>query len=191
MPFVPWDTIPQANDDNKRRADVLILTEDGRERRAVYNGGWMYLHDAADTIESPQSIPALTDTLLTIDGLASDSTTEFRRGIPLDTWSENTLRPSATGEAYAINFTMNIAKETSASTFVDVKVKIGSTYTTLVSQDRRPLVKDSGTHDFLFFSGNVFITDAFTLNGGRFFMNAQHDVTVWNKAIYLQRTHSP
>lgn len=188
---IPWDSIPAATEDNKRAADMLIRLDNGQERRTGYDGGWMYLHDATHTSGNKQSITADTETLLTIDGLAADSLTDFRRGMPLDVWDNNTLQPQATGETFEINLTFRVSKGSSTATYIRVEVMIGETYSTLVAEDRRPLIKGSGVEDFVFFNGTLFATNAMGAYGARFFLNCSEDVSVWDKAIYIQRTHSP
>ena len=188
---IPWDSIPDATEDNKRAADLLLRMDNGQERRAPFSGGWLYLHDATHTVDSKQSVPADTDTLLTIDGLADDSETEFRRGIPLDVWGNNTLQPQATGETYEINLTFRVSKSSSQETYMRIEVMVGENYDILVAEDRRPLIKGSGVDDFLFFNGTLFVTGAMGAHGARFFLNCSENVTVWDKAIYIQRTHTP
>lgn len=188
---IPWDSIPEATEDNKRGADLLLRLDNGQERRTGYDGGWLYLHDATHTVTNKQSVTANTDTLITIDGLAADSVTDFRRGVPLDVWSNNTLQPQATGETYEINLTFRVSKGSSTATYARIEVMIGADYTTLVAEDRRPLIKGSGEDDFLFFNGTLFVTGPFGDHGGRFFLNCSEDVNIWDKAIFIQRTHSP
>lgn len=188
---IPWDSIPEATEDNKRAADMLIRMDDGQERRTKYDGGWLYFHDATHTSDNKQAVTADTPTLITIDGLAEDSTSNFRRGIPLDVWANNTLQPQATGETYNINLTFRIAKSTSNAIYAEVDVGIGSDYTTYIASDRRALTKGSGVEDFVFFNGTLFVTNAMGAHGARFFLRTSENVTLWDKAIMIQRTHSP
>jgi hypothetical protein len=53
------------------------------------------------------------------------------------------------------------------------------------------LTKGSGVTDFLFFNGTLFVTEPFARYGARFFISCSENVTIWDKAIFLQRTHSP
>ena len=191
MTNINWSELVDATEDNKRAADMLIRTSDGVERRAPYNGGWIYLHDSVHTVDNKQSITADTLTHVTIDGLADDSTTDFRRGISLDIFGGSTIQPFAIGEAYNINLTFRISKSSSQATFVEIDVGIGSDYSTIIARDRRALTKGSGTTDFLFFNGTLFVTAPFAQYGARFFISCSEDVSIWDKAIMLQRTHSP
>jgi hypothetical protein len=191
MTNINWSELVDATEDNKRSADMIIRTDDGKERLAPYNGGWIYLHDATHTVDNKQSITADTLTHLTIDGQAADSTTDFRRGIGLDIFGNSTLQPFATGETYNINLTFRASKATSTDTFVEVDVGIGSDYSTIIARDRRALTKGSGIEDFVFFNGSLFVTAPFSRYGARFFLNASENVSIWDKAIFLQRTHSP
>ena len=188
---IPWDSIPDASTDDKRAAEMLLRLDNGEERRTKFSGGWLYLHDATNTVDNKQSIASDTETLLTIDGLASDSETNFRRGVPLDVWSGNTLQPQATGETYEINLTYRISKSSSNATYMRTEIMIGENYDILVAEDRRPLIKGSDQDDFLFFNGTLFVTGAMGAHGARFFLNCSEDVNVWDKAIYIQRTHTP
>ena len=191
MTNINWSELVDATEDNKRAADMLIRTDDGVERKAPYNGGWVYLHDATHTASNKQSIAADTLTHITIDGLASDSATDFRRGISLDIFGGSTIQPFAVGEVYNINLTFRISKNTSTATYAEIDVGIGSDYSTMIARDRRPLTKGSGVDDFLFFNGTLFVTGPFARYGARFFLNCSEDVMIWDKAIMLQRTHSP
>lgn len=191
MTNINWSELVDATEDNKRAADMLIRTDDGKERRAPYNGGWMYLADSVHTSENKQSVTADTLTHVTIDGLGDGSTTEFRRGVSLDVFGNSTMQPFAAGETYEINLTFRASKATSSDTFVEIDVGIGSDYSTIIARDRRALTKGSGIEDFVFFNGSLFVTAPFSRYGARFFLNASENISVWDKAIFLQRTHSP
>lgn len=191
MTNINWSELADATEDNKRSADMLIRTDDGIERRAPYNGGWLYFEDATHTAENKQSITADTLTHLTIDGAGAGTTTAYRRGVPLDVFGGSTIQPLAIGEAYNINLTFRISKASSNATFAEIDVGIGSDYSTMIARDRRALTKGSGIEDFLFFNGTLFVTAPFARYGARFFISCSEDVTIWDKAIMLQRTHSP
>lgn len=191
MTNINWSELVDATEDNKRAADMLIRTDDGVERRAPYNGGWVYLHDSTHTSDNKQAVTADTLTHITIDGLASDSTTDFRRGVSLDVFGDSTIQPFAVGEVYNINLTFRISKNTSTATYAEIDVGIGSDYSTMIARDRRALTKGSGVEDFLFFNGTLFVTAPFAQYGARFFIQCSEDVMLWDKAIMLQRTHSP
>lgn len=188
---IPWDSIPAATEDNKRAADMLIRLDDGRERRTGYDGGWLYYHDDTHTVSNKQAISADTETLLSIDGAASDSDTSFRRGVPLDVWGNNTLQPGATGEVYTVSIDFKVDKATSSQTFVHMAGKIGSGYSTSITDERKPLTKGSGIQDFIVFNKILFVTNAFGTDGLRFFLTFDENVNIWDKAIFIQRTHSP
>lgn len=191
MTQINWDTIPDATDASLRAADMLIRTSDGKERRTGYDGGWMYLSDATHTASNKQAITADTLTLWTNDGLAADSTTDFRRGVPLDVWSGNTIRPQANGETYEINLTFRASKSVSQQIYIEIDVGIGSDYSNIIARDRRPITKGQDVDDFVFFNGSLFVTAPFGAHGARFFINASDDVQIWDKALFIQRTHSP
>ena len=191
MTNIQWDSIPEATEDNKRAADMLIRLDSGEERRTKYDGGWLYFEDGTHTSDNKQSITADTLTHVTIDGEGSGTTTDYKRGIPLDIFGGSTLQPFAIGEAYNINLTFQISKATSTATFAEIDVGIGSDYSTIIARDRRALTKGSGVEDFLFFNGTLFVTGPFAQYGARFFISCSENVSVWNKAIMLQRTHSP
>ena len=191
MTNINWSELVDATEDNKRAADILIRTDDGKERRAPYNGGWLYFEDATHTAANKQSITADTLTHFTVDGAGAGSTTNFRRGVPLDVFAGSTIQPAAIGEAYNINITLRISKATSTATFAEIDVGIGADYTTMIARDRRSLTKGSGIDDFLFFNGTLFVTAPFARYGARFFVMCSEDVLIWDKAIMLQRTHHP
>ena len=191
MSQINWDEIPAASEDGKRGADLIIRTDAGEERRTVYDGGWLYFGDATHTSSSKQAISADTETLLSIDGANGDTNTSFRRGIPLDVWSSNTLQPQATGEVYTVSIDFKVDKATSTQTFVHMAGKIGSGYSTSITDERQPLTKGSGIEDFIVFNKILFVTNPFGADGLRFFLTFDENVNVWDKAIFIQRTHSP
>ena len=190
MSQINWDEIPAASEDGKRGADLIIRTDAGEERRTVYDGGWLYYHDDTHTASNKQAISADTETLLSIDGAAADSDTSFRRGVPLDVWSSNTLQPQATGEVYTVSIDFKVDKATSTQTFVHIAGKIGSGYSTSITDERKPLTKGSGLQDFIVLNKTLFVTNAFGVDGLRFFLTFDENVNVWDKAIFIQRTHS-
>jgi len=191
MSQINWDQIPSASEDGKRGADLIIRTDAGEERRTGYDGGWLYYHDDTHTASNKQAISADAETLLSIDGAAADSDTSFRRGIPLDVWSSNTLQPQATGEVYTVSIDFKVDKATSTQTFVHIAGKIGSGYSTSITDERKPLTKGSGIEDFIVSNKVLFVTNAFGAEGMRFFLTFDENVNVWDKAIFIQRTHSP
>lgn len=191
MTNINWSEIPDATEDNKRAADMLIRLDNGHERRTGYDGGWLYFTDSVHTDSNKQAVTAETLTHVTIDGEGAESTTDYRRGIPLDIFGNSTIQPFATGEVYNINLTFRASKATSNAAFVEIDVGIGSDYSTMIARDRRSLTKGSGVEDFLFFNGTLFVTPAFARYGARFFLFTSENVSVWDKAILLQRTHSP
>lgn len=191
MTNISWSELVDATEDNKRSADMLIRTDDGIERRTGYDGGWIYLEDATHTSDNKQSVTADTLTHVTIDGAGAGSTTAYRRGIPTDLFGGSTIQPFAAGEVYNINLTFRVSKATSNATFAEIDVGIGQTYSDIIARDRRALTKGSGITDFLFFNGTLFVTEPFARYGARFFISCSENVTIWDKAIFLQRTHSP
>lgn len=191
MTNINWDAIPDATDASLRSADMLIRTSDGQERRTGYDGGWMYFADATHTSDNRQEITADTLTLWTNDGLATESTTDFRRGVPLDVWSDNTICPQATGETYEINLTFRASHDVFQQVYVEIDVGIGADYSNIIARDRRTLIRGSGVTDFVFFNGTLFVTNPFGAHGARFFLNSSRDIEIWDKALFIQRTHSP
>lgn len=188
---IPWDSIPDATEDNKRAADLLLRLDNGEERRTGYDGGWIYLRDATHTEASKQSITADTETLLSIDGLAADSDTEFRRGLPLDIWSNNIFRPLAHGEAYIMSIDFKVSKSSSTLTYAHLAGKVGASYSVSVTDERKSLTKGNGITDFLVYTKIIFVTNQMGENGLKFFLTFDEDVSIWDKAIFIQRTHSP
>jgi hypothetical protein len=191
MANINWDALADATEANKAAADMLIRTADGQERRTGYDGGWIYLEDATHTEAGPQSVTADTLTHITIDGAGAGSTSDFRRGLPIDLFAGSVIRPFAIGEVYNINLTLRISKSASNAAHAEIDVGIGPDHSTMIARDRRALTKGSGVDDFLFFNGTLFVTAPFAHHGAKFFLNCSEDVSVWGKAIMFQRTHSP
>lgn len=191
MTNINWPALADATEDNKRAADLLIRMDNGQERRTGYDGGWLYFEDATHTASSKQAITADTLTHITIDGMGAGTSTSYRRGVPLDVFGSSTIQPFAAGEVYNLNLTFKISKATSTSTHAEIDVGIGADYSTIIARDRRAMTKGSGVDDFLFFNGTLFITEPFARYGARLFFMCSQNVNIWDKAIMIQRTHSP
>lgn len=191
MTNINWPEIPSATEDQKRAADLLIRTDDGRELRTGYDGGWLNIADATHDVDNKQAISADTSTLMTIDGEGDTTENRYRRGLDLDVWSDDTFRPRAVGEAYMVRITMRAAKATSQDTTIELDLGIGTGFATIISDERRPMTKAQGVGDVLSFVYPIFCLETFGTFGGRFFIRASRNITVWNKAIFIQRTHSP
>lgn len=188
---IDWDNIPDATKQNKRAADLLIRTSDGQERRTGYDGGWLVFADGEHPETNKQSISAGTETLLSVDGLGANTNSDYARGVPLDVWEANTLQPQATGEVYNVIISFKLSKASSTQTFVHLAGKIGASYTVSITDERKPLTKGSGITDFLTFTKTIAVDNHVGLNGLRFFLTFDEVVEIWDKAIFIQRTHSP
>ena len=190
MMQIDWDSIPEAGMGEGFHADLLAYSE-GKEQRVPFNGGWINYADAAHTQGDPQSITASTLTLLTIDGLGATSTQRFRRGLSPGLWSDNTLKPNSVGESHLVRVTMQAAKDTGSDTTLELDLGIGSSWATIIANERKPLTKGQGVTDNLSFTFPVFCLETFGQAGGRFFINASQDVSIWAKAIFVQRLFTP
>lgn len=191
MAQLDWSVMQGAGQDAQTGADMLILTEDGQERRTGYDGGHLTLVDATHTPSNKQSVTADTLTHFTVDGQGAGTDIAFRRGLPSDVFQGSTLRAHATGEVYSINLTMQVSKSVSSAAYLEIDVGIGQDHSTIAFRDRRALTKGSGTEDFVFFNGFIPVTEAMARYGARFYINASEDVLVWNKTIQIQRTFTP
>lgn len=190
MAQIEWDELPDSRRVEGFRAELLARIGN-EEARVPFNGGWLNYADATHTEGSPEAIAADTPTQLTIDGAGASSVDEYRRGVNTDVWSDNTFRPASIGETYIIRVTMKVAKSTSSDTTVELDLGIGSGYSTIIADERKPLTKGQGVTDNLSFVFPVFCLGTFGLNGGRFFINATNGITVWSKAIFVQRMFTP
>lgn len=190
MTQINWSVIPEAKHSEGSKADQVVLLN-GEEYRTPFNGGWINYADATHTAESPQSVTAETYTLLTIDGIGATSEQRFRRGVLDGVWSDNTIKPEAVGEAYVVRVTMNIAKSSSSDTTVELDLGIGAGFSTIIADERKPLTKGQGVTDKLSFVFPIYCLETFNLYGGRFYLLASQNVTVWGKSIFIQRTFTP
>ena len=191
MTNINWLELPEANEDSKRSAEMLIRTADGVERRTDYDGGWLNIVDATHTQASPQTVTAGVSTALTIDGLGAATETNYRRGVSTEVWDGNVFKPAAVGECYMVRVTMNVAKATSNATTLELDLGIGADFATQIVSDVRPLTKGQDVVDKINFVFPIFCLDAFGLQGGQFTLLASQSITVWAKAIFIQRTFTP
>jgi len=192
MTQLDWEVMRDAERVEGFKAETMVLL-DGEEVRAPFNGGWLNYADATHIEGSPQSIGADTPTLLTIDGEGATSEQRYRRGVDPAVWnaSTNTFQPNAVGEAYLVRITMRVAKLSSSDTTVELDLGIGLGFSTIIADERKPLTKGQGVTDNLSFTFPIFCLETFGLNGGRFFITATENVTIWNKAIFVQRLFTP
>ena len=190
MSQIDWDQLRDAERVEGFKAEMMVLL-DGEEVRAPFNGGWLNYADATHTQGSPQAVTSGVSTLLSIDGNGGATEQRFRRGINTDVWSSNTLRPAALGEAYMVRVTMRVAKATSNDTTIELDLGIGTDWATIIADERKPLTKGQGVTDNLSFSFPIYCLDTFTRHGGRFYLLASQNVTVWGKSIFIQRTFTP
>ena len=170
---------------------VMMVNLDGEEVQAPFTGGWLNYADATHTEGSPQSVTADTSTLMTIDGAGGGTEQRFRRGIDTDVWSGNTLRPQAVGESYLARVTMKVAKATSNATTLELDLGIGTDWGTIIADERKPLTKGQGVTDNMSFTFPIYCMETFGKPGGRFYLLATENVTVWAKSIFIQRLFTP
>lgn len=190
MTQIDWTRLKDAERVEGFKA-VMMINLDGEEVQAPFNGGWLNFADSTHTEGSPQAVSADTSTLLTIDGLGGGSVQQFRRGIGADVWSGNTLRPAAVRESYIIRVTMKVAKATSNATTLELDLGIGTDWGVIIADERKPLTKGQGITDNLSFTFPIYCLDTFAQQGGRFYLLASENVTVWAKSIFIQRLFTP
>jgi hypothetical protein len=190
MTQIDWDELADARRVEGLKALILVNIE-GREYTAPFNGGWLNYADSQHTEGSPQAVTANTPTLMTINGLASGTEQRYRRGIDTSVWSGNTLRPTSIGESYLVRVTMRASKATSNDTTIELDLGIGSGFSTIIADERKPLTKGQGVTDNLSFTFPVFCLETFCTNGVQFTIIATRDVNVWGKSIFIQRLFTP
>lgn len=191
MTSIDWDALNEASEQDRRGAETLIRTAGGQERRTVFDGGWLNFADATHTAGSPQAVTAGNPAIFSVDGLGAGTETNYRRGSPSDVWANNVFYPNSIGECYLIRITMNVAKATSNDTNIELDLGIGSNFSTLIVSEVRPLVKGQGVVDKINFVFPIFCLATFGLQGGQFTLLANENITVWDKAIFIQRIFTP
>jgi len=191
MSVVDWSrlsTMPQALKDDA----VALAYADGQEYLYPLNGGWVNIADGQHTVGSPQAIVGGTKTHFTADGLGATTDRRFNRKLSPDVWEGSTFAPRSVGDAYTVRLTFLLSTSSNTSgQFIDVSLGIGSGWNTIVAQVRDPLVKSQGVVDFFTISLPIFCLETFGNFGGRFYLTPSHDCTVWNKAVFIQRTFAP
>lgn len=191
MAPIDWEALSEASEQDRRGAETLIRSADGREHRTVFDGGWLNFQDATHTAGSPQAVTADTPAIFSVDGAGAGTETSYRRGSPADVWANNVFYPNKIGECYLIRITMNVAKATSNDTNIELDLGIGSNFSTLIVSEVRPLVKGQGVVDKINFVFPIFCMETFGLQGGQFTLLTNENVTVWDKAIFIQRIFTP
>lgn len=156
-------------------------------------GGWAYYSDTAHTSASPQSITAGTRTLFTVDGLGATTVTDYLATVPSDVWENgNILNPSEVGERYLVRVDVMIIPTTvTQNEYVTLQLDIGSGSQINIVEKRLPMQKGAGSAHAFSETITIFCLDTFKANGGKFYLTPTTDVTVFDRAISIERTFSP
>lgn len=155
--------------------------------------GWINAADSQYTQGAPHTIIAGVRTQITIDGLGASTNIAYANGMHLDVWSGNVFRPAALGEAYIVRLTSIIAQTNSGSgAYITFEIDIGTPGVQFIAAAQGiPLLKGQGVATQLTISEPLFCLDTFGLNGAKLYITPSVDITMWNAAIFVQRTFKP
>lgn len=155
--------------------------------------GWVNIADSQYTLGSPRTILAGVRAQITIDGLGATTNRTYADGLHADVFEGNRFKPAALGEAYLLRLTCTVTQTTSATgSYVSFQADIGTDAVPFISAERSiPLVKGQGVPTLLTISDPFFCLDTFGRNGARFYITPSTDITLWNTALFIQRTFRP
>lgn len=182
-----------------KSSDEVILVRDGTTYKATQEQmsradgqGWVWLVDSINTSENKQSISSGTRTQLTINGLGSDTSIEYRDGLPPNIWSDDKFKPSAVGESYLIRLQFMLTQTQSGNNhYADISLDIGDGGSNIIWDSTYSIIKGQGVEAFVSFAIPVFVRDGFYNNGGRFFIEATRNIEIWDRRIMIQRLSKP
>lgn len=155
--------------------------------------GWINSADSQYTVGSPRVILAGVRSQITINGLGATTNIAFANGMHSDVWSGNVFRPTAVGEAYTVRLNCLIAQTNAGvGAYVNFEADIGTPGVPFIAASESvSLLKGQGVATQLTISAPFFCLDTFGLNGAKLYITPSVDITVWNFAIFIQRTFRP
>ena len=155
--------------------------------------GWVNVADGQYTSGSPLTVLAGVKTQITIDGNGATTNVAYANGMHVDVWSENRFKPSAVGEVYNLRLTGIAAQSTSATgQYMTFEADIGTDEVPFIAATQTlPLIKGLGVQTQFTVAAPFFTLETFGLRGARLFITASETVTLWNAAIFIQRTFKP
>ena len=181
-------------------SDEVVIVRNGRAYKATQRQlmqadgqGWVWVVDSANTSASKQSILSGNRTALTIDGLGADSFSTYRDGLPNNIWGSDKLNPAAVGESYLLRLQFSITQTGSGNNkYAEVSFDIGDGGgPNVVWTQTHPLIKGQSAIENVSLTLPVFCREGFLSNGGKFYIEANTNINIWDRRIMIQRMSQP
>lgn len=154
--------------------------------------GWVYVSDSVHTTGSRQAITAGTRTQITIDGLGSDTELSYIDTLPTDIWGSNAINANTVGDAFSTRFQVTFVPTVVAEGYVDIELDIGTGGSPIVILKRTQLLTKGNGIEQPFNAGlPIFTLATFVANGGRLYVTPSINISMFGKALFLNRTFSP
>lgn len=149
------------------------------------NLGWERYFDATNTVSNKQSLTALQDNIITIDGATSivDQSPAIVHN-PL--WASNKIRAISSGDAYdlRVDFQASIAN---SEGWFEISINIGGEFGKIVINTFL-FPKGPNVAHYYSIAQKIYTGDTFVTNGGQIIIEPSHTMQIWDKSIYIERT---
>lgn len=151
--------------------------------------GWGFWADSQYTEASPRTITAGQRTQLTIDGLGSRTNLENLNTLPSTVWYNDTFWPVNVGDRYAARLNLVMSRTGNSNwEFAIFEFEVGSFNALTVQQ---PLYKNIGEPQAVTLSDDLFSLETFVSNGGRIYVTATEQITIWDTTVFFAREYVP
>ena len=168
-----------------RRLNISDVETDGYTSPFSF---WATYQDNQYTEGSPRSITGGVRTLVSINGLGSQTdTAELPGGIDLWGASLNLITPENERDAYAIRLNYKCST-TATGAYVDNELDIGGAVGVAI-QETRPVLKASDATNRVNVSWPVYVGSTFITNGGELYITPSDDTDFWDFRISIFRIH--
>ena len=152
--------------------------------------GWVFFADSEHTDGNRQVIPSDTRTLFTIDRLGATNNEEYACSIPSDIWdgTTHTFHPTGRGDTYTLRFDLDLTVTENGNSYLLFQLDIGNSPTQINIVERRiGLDRGQNVTQAVSFAFPIFCLDTFLANGAKFYMEANKNIEVWNKRVFIER----
>ena len=170
-----------------------VRSEDMNEIKSSVNSlydvhGWVEYKDLTNTSDNKQTLTALTETALTIDGASTIKTYKPKDMGDSELWASNKITPLRLGDSYQlrVDFTAEISN---ANGYFDFGIYIDGAIGYAL-QDTFIFPKGAGTAHKFSLNFLIYCLDTFIANGGELRVNPSHTMLAWDKRIIVSRISS-
>lgn len=152
--------------------------------------GWVRYFDETHTVLSPQTLTALQDNQITIDGASSitDQAPIVTGSNPLWSISDNEIKPIAESDSYDLRLDFK-AKITNNDGWFEISIDVGGSIGKIVINTFLFPKGANQEHNFSI-SQKIYALDTFLANGGKVIIEPSHTMQIYDKSIYIERTHA-